>query len=301
VIAIFISSQEEEIVRRSRDDFGMKIIVKLTKDFIGLLNICGTYVAVRWFLKIICNLKSIVNLGNLQPADRAMGSGPFKINLRRYGCQFMISGPQAISGIREMYVRDIYLRDGWLKIKPGDTVLDLGANMGNFCNLSLAVDKNVHVVALEPSRYFNKIFYESIGLNSGFLERTTLIRGFIGQIDQKQKEIILRDENYTSAEWLSEEEIIRRADLKCVDFLKCDIEGGEFLLLIQYSKLLAMTKALACEVHAFAGNVSRFIADIKALGFAIGPIQYGPDGSATFLAKRNGGVSEVIDTGGFQI
>ena len=47
-----------------------------------------------------------------------------------------------------------------------------------------------------------------------------------------------------------------------------------------------MTKALAVEVHAFAGDVAKFIADIESCGFIIGPIQHDPDGSATFLAKR---------------
>ena len=70
------------------------------------------------FLKLYANLNSIAKRGDLQSADRAMGNGPFKIILRRYGCSFMISGPQAFSGIREMYVRDVYLRSGWLSIGP---------------------------------------------------------------------------------------------------------------------------------------------------------------------------------------
>ena len=53
------------------------------------------------------------------------------------------------------------------------------------------------------------------------------------------------------------------------------------------SKLLAMTNALACEVHAFAGDVSKFIADIEVCGFEIGPIQLTQDGSAIFLARRS--------------
>lgn len=264
----------------------MTNLVRLLKDFVGLLNICGPAVAAHWLLEIICNLKSIAKRGDLQPADQAMGSGPFKVTLVRYGCKFMISGPQAISGVREMYVRDVYLRDGWLRIKPGDTVLDLGANMGNFTNLALAIESTVRVIAVEPSINLNNAFTESVGLNVGHLSRTSLVRAFLGRPNEKIEAVVSGNENYADAEWITEEQLLERANIQSIDFIKCDIEGGEFGLLTPNSKLLAMTGALACEVHAFAGDVTKFIADVESCGFVIGPVQRDPDGSATFLAKR---------------
>jgi FkbM family methyltransferase len=265
----------------------MKKLLKLGNDFVGLLGVCGPIVAFRWIFQVLFHIREIVDRGDLQAADAAMGEGPFNVTLRKYKCKFNIVGPHATSGIREMYVRDVYLRDGWLSISAGNTVVDLGANMGNFTNLALAIDESVHVIAVEPSKSLNQIFYQSVGLNAGHLDRTVLIRGFLGQVGEKQKEIILNDENYAHAEWLTEEELIRRADLKHIDFLKCDIEGGEFGLLTPNSKLLAMTEALACEVHAFAGDVTKFLFDVESCGFVMGPIQHDPDGSVTFLAKRS--------------
>jgi FkbM family methyltransferase len=265
----------------------MQRLAKLRDDFLGLLSVCGPFVAFRWIFNVLVHIKEIVDTGNLHPADRAMGEGPFNVTIAQYGCTFSIMGLGAISGIREMYVRDVYLRNGWLRINSGDTVLDLGANMGNFSNLALATDANVRVIAVEPSKALNKAFNESVGLNTGHLNRTILIRGFLGQINEKLREVIATDANYRDAEWITEEQLIERAELKRVDFMKCDIEGGEFGLLTPSSKLLAMTKALACEVHAFAGDVTRFLSDIESCGFVIGPIQHDPDGSLTFLAKRS--------------
>lgn len=112
----------------------MKKLVKLGSDFLGLVNICGLSVALRWIVHVLLCVPSILKKGDLQAADKAMGIGPFEVKLKKYNCTFKIMGTGAISGIREMYVRDTYLHDGWLTIKPNDTVLDLGANMGNFTN-----------------------------------------------------------------------------------------------------------------------------------------------------------------------
>lgn len=263
----------------------MKQIMKLPRDFAGLMRICGLSVALRWLIEIFRHAPEIARQKNLQVADIAMGPGPFKIKFKS-GSSFRIKGAGAVSGIREMYVRDVYLRDGWLAIGPGDVVVDLGANMGNFTNLALASDSSVRVVAVEPSKALNELFRASVGLNPGFSDRAMLIRGFVGGAHEKQKELLAGDQNYATAEWMTELELISRGRIDRIDFLKCDIEGGEFGLLGPDSKLLSITKALACEVHAFAGDVAGFIRGIEHCGFVIGPIQRDPDGSATFLAKR---------------
>lgn len=152
--------------------------------------------------------------------------------------------------------------------------------------MALAFDPTVRVIAVEPSIGLNSVFTHSVDLNAGHLNRTTLVRVFLGQANTKIMAIINDDKNYAGAEWLTEDQLIERANIQSVDFLKCDIEGGEFGLLNTSSKLLAMTKALAIEVHAFAGDPSRFMADIESCGFMIGPADWAPDGSVTFLAKR---------------
>ncbi len=215
-----------------------------------------------------------------------MGSGPFTVKYQKNVVSFKIRGPQAVSGIREMYVRDTYLCGGLLQIADGYTVLDLGSNMGNFTNLALAHGKNIRVVAVEPNAYSNRVFTKSVGLNQGFLERTTLIRAFVGLMANKQENLVSKDGNYGGAPWISEDQLIEKAKLNSVDFLKCDIEGGEFDLLGRNSKLLTMTRLLAIEIHSFAGDVNYFIDELKACGFSILKITWDPDGSCTALAEK---------------
>lgn len=259
---------------------------RLVGDYFGLIQVCGIYVASKWFFFVLFNFRAILNSGNLQSADRAMGSGPFDVTLKRYRRRFKVGGEEAFSGIREMYVRNVYLKNDWLTIKPNDTVVDLGANMGNFTNMALAIDPSIKVIAVEPNIFSNAVFNKSVGLNPSHLARVMLIRAFLGKTNSKISVVIDRDANYSGVEWLSEQELIDRANIQSIDFLKCDIEGGEFGLLTKDSKLLAKTKSLAVEVHAFAGDVSKFIADIESVGFIIGPVQVDPDGTSTFLAKK---------------
>src|SRR6202007_75251 len=140
---------------------------------------------------------------------------------------FKIAGPCCINGIREMYVRDVYLRGGWLNFDQNDTVLDLSANMGNFTNMALAIEPTVKVIAVEPNIVLNEVFERSVGLNPGHLTRTTLIRAILGD----PCDTIDGDADYVGAAQLTEGQLLERINLPRIDFIKCDIEGGEFKLL----------------------------------------------------------------------
>ena len=122
-------------------------------------------------------------------------------------------------------------------------------------------------------------------VNDGFAERVRVVQAFLGHASITQLNLS-DDPSYAGISWMTEEELLEATNLKCVDFLKCDIEGGEFGLLHQESALLRMTRKLAIEVHAFAGNVQTFIHMLKEVGFTVRHIQPDPDGTATVLARR---------------
>lgn len=264
----------------------IRFVEIILRDFFGLWRICGGFLAIRWLILIPLNAVPIFRRGDLQPADQALGAGPFHIKIAHINSKFWIKGPSAISGIREMYVRDAYLHNGTLSIADGDTVLDLGANMGNFTNLALAHGRNVRVVAVEPNRVSNSVFHSSLKMNEGFSSRASLVRTFVGLVGNKQELLIASDDAYQGATWMSEGELLSKENLDVIDFLKCDIEGGEFDLLDGNSKLLAMTKSLAIEVHSFAGDVDSFLENIEASGFDILSKKWDPDGTCTALARR---------------
>lgn len=264
----------------------MNVIKKVVNDLIGLYKVLGALYAMKWLGALAANNMEIIKKKNLQAADQRMGKGPFKVKFSD-SVMFWITGSGAFSGIREMYVRDVYLRRGVLEIENGDIVVDLGSNMGNFTNLALAHGPSVRVVAVEPNSELNRAWKESIHLNKGFAERADLIRAFVGDMGDLQQNL-LHDPRYADARWLSENEFIAASKINHINFLKCDIEGGEFGLLMPGSKILSMTQKIAIEVHQFAGDVDAFLGMLSAEGFSIKYIQRDPDGSVIALGSAKG-------------
>jgi len=252
----------------------------------GIAKACGVQTAACWLAAILLSLPAILRRRDLQPADRLMGPGPFTVHFPGLPRPFRIKGPGALSGIREMYVRDCYLGHGVLAIHDGDVVVDLGANMGNFTNLALAHGSRVKVVAVEPNRENNALFRESLRCNAGHEDRATLLQAFIGNRTPVQTRISEDGEICAGARWLSTEEFLDECGLRHIDFLKCDIEGSEFSLLAAGSPLLAMTNSLAAEVHAWGGDPHGFIRTLENEGFRILAERWETGGSVTVLAKR---------------
>ena len=259
----------------------MSAIWKLPTDFAGLCRVCGLTVALRWLWCIAVSVPQILRSHNLQPADRAMGSGPFLA--KRGGVRAYLEGEDVISSIREMWVRDSYLKEDFLAISPGDSVVDLGANRGRFTMLALAHGSGVRVVAVEPGQDFVECLLRTAGRN-GWEDRVHVVRALLGGKSAAQ-ESMLQQTRYAGVRFMEQAEFIEHEGIERIDFLKCDIEGSEFELLTPDSPLLDITRQLAIEIHADAGDPNVFLEMLKGEGFEIGPVQW-DGGSCVALAKR---------------
>ena len=257
----------------------LRIIVH---DARGIAETCGWRVAVRWLWCILLTSPECRRARNLQPADRRMGNGPFTVV--RQGARAKLVGNQVFSGIREIWVRDVYLRNNYLQIPPGSLVVDLGANLGNFTNLALAQHGDVRVIAVEPSRGLSNAIRESLRVN-GWADRVSVKRAFIG-VKTRVQERVATDPEYRDAEYLAESAFLEEFDIRRVDFLKCDIEGSEFFLLEPGSKLLSITQQLAIEIHPTGGSVKSFLSFLRSSGFEIGSIVEDGTGCCIALCKR---------------
>lgn len=263
----------------------MKNIKKFISDLVAINKVLGPLFLIKFILKTLSSFSTIIKYKSLQVVDLKMGSGPFNIKYNQ-NVSFWIQGNGIFSGIREMFLRDVYFKKGLLKIKDNDIVVDLGANIGNFSNLALAHGPNVKVFAVEPSKTLNKHFIQSLSLNNGFLNRFTLISAFFGSKIESILNKVKGDPDYTNIEFISEIELLNKIGVHKIDFLKCDIEGGEFFLIEKESILLDITKSIAIEVHAFAGDVYNFINEIELRNFKIIDLDFYKDGSCIILAQK---------------
>jgi FkbM family methyltransferase len=242
-----------------------EVLGKIASDFAGLRRVCGWGVALRWVFKILTNFGECKRTRGLQPADRAMGDGPFESH---YGsARAKMFGAQVISGIREIWVRDLYLSHGFLTIPPDAHVIDLGANMGNFTMLALAHGPGVRVVSVEPTEWGRKKIVKQLEVN-GWSDRVQICPNFLGGETDEQRR--LRANNETpDARFMSEEEFIQAYRIDRIDLIKCDIEGSEFALITPQSRLLKMARQFAAEVHIAGGDLDGFIAMLQSEGFEV--------------------------------
>ena len=212
-----------------------------------------------------------------------MGDGPFPV--ARGTARAELRGPQVFSGVREIWVRDVYLKDDFLQISRGALVVDFGANVGNFTNLALAQHKDVRIVAIEPSLSLSQSLQASVNGN-GWLARVAVKRAFVGTSTTVQASVAANPD-YSGAPFLTEEQFLDEFKIDHVDFLKCDIEGSEFFLLEPKSRLLSITRNLAIEIHAWGGSVARFLDHLRSVGFEIGPVTYESEGTCIALCRRS--------------
>jgi FkbM family methyltransferase len=261
----------------------LNYLKSISRDAMGISRACGPLVAIRWLLCIGVTLPECLRTGNLQPADRRMGDGPFAVT-RGAACAQLI-GRQVFSGIREIWVRDVYLRNDYLEISKGALVVDLGANLGNFTNLALAQHPDVRVIAVEPSLTLSESLRSSVAHN-GWTDRTSIIRAFVGATTEVQAKVA-DSPDYMGAPSLTENGFLDEFGITHIDFLKCDIEGSEFFMLERGSRILAITQNLAIEVHVWGGPVPAFLDRVEKAGFEIGSIQKDPSGTCIALCKKS--------------
>jgi FkbM family methyltransferase len=237
---------------------------KLISDFKGIARVCGIGTALRWLACVVVTLPSALKTRNLLAADRLMGTGPFRVQ-HAIG-NAILTGDSAFSGLREIWVRDVYAAGGFLRIPDHGIVVDLGANMGNFSAQALAANATARLIAIEPSAPLGAKWVTTMAAN-GFQDRAQLCRAFIGIFTDKQRRDFDNDPAYGDAPTINEDEFLRRYAIDHIDFLKCDIEGSEFFMTERGSRLLDIADRVAIELHDFGGDPQHFLDTLEAKGF----------------------------------
>jgi len=243
---------------------GLDMLRKLVSDFRGIARVCGIGPALRWLGCVALTMPANLKTRNLLAADLKMGNGPFAVH-HKVGDAKLV-GEYAFSGLREIWVRDVYARDGFVQIPDHGTVVDLGANMGNFSAMALAASPTARLIAVEPSTGHAAKWRETMRVN-GFTDRAELCQAFVGTFTDVQRADFAADPAYAAAPIMSEREFLDRYRIDRIDFLKCDIEGSEFFMMEPGSTILDIAQRIAIEVHDFGGDVPAFLANLKARGF----------------------------------
>jgi FkbM family methyltransferase len=235
----------------------------IAADFWGLCRVCGPVVAFRWLLAIATNFSACKKRNDLQPADGAMGDGPFAVKLG--GARALLGGSSVLTGIREIWVRDPYLAN-FLTISPDAKVLDLGTNMGVFTALALGHGPNVRVFSVEADPAECLRLRRTIADNRA-QSRVEVINAFVGGSMSFQSDLKSKD-RASQVPTISVPELLSRIGPN-LDFIKCDIEGSEYALLADPDPIFAHASQVSMELHPDLGDADAAIKRLKELGFEV--------------------------------
>jgi FkbM family methyltransferase len=147
--------------------------VRIGYSTLPLISLCELKTQDRWDLESRCRaLTNPTYLGNQTAICRVLGNYKLYVDTDDTG----FSSHVLLDGYWEMWLTIFFAR----LIKPGMTIIDVGANFGYYTLLFGAlVEDNGHVYAVEPNPQVVARLRRSVDLN-GLAKRTTIVEAAAG-------------------------------------------------------------------------------------------------------------------------
>lgn len=246
----------------------MKSVKRFVRETRAVLDMAGPQVTARWLLGAGRHAHTILSDGNLKTADVDLARSS-DLSLRVLGQTLTIPG-DLFGGAREMYAKGVYFAVPGLSIRPGDVVVDLGANRGLFTLLAKKLGAR-KVLAVEAQSGFIPLIQDLLQKN-GCASGAIVVWNLLGQHTG-----LLFDPAAQAAasHWQgtppvrSMRELIHTHGIDRIDFLKVDIEGSEFDLFAQAGDWLPKVDRLAMEIHSKFGRADSIAQTLLSEGFRV--------------------------------
>lgn len=159
--------------------------------------------------------------------------------------------PEFFFNVRqELFVRNIYQK--LFSVEKGDIVVDIGASCGPFSYM-IQEKQPAHVYSLEPQ----EDLYNTMIKNLNFQNYTCINKGIASKDDmitfENIYEPLTKCKVWEKAKaWgITLKTLIKEYDIKKIDFLKIDCEGGEYDFFTEENMpwILKNVKKIAAEIH----------------------------------------------------
>lgn len=225
----------------------------------------------RYLLAVLANLKSVVKWRRLHLAERDAHRFIDRITLE-YREDSVVIPVQEMDQILEAHgindhaslelVRELFLFDEYLwnfsRDFRADTVLDIGSNRGFFLLCAAKSLKARRIVRVEPQALLSEVWpllFQANGL------APDLVSEYVGFCSS--------DDAATPVPRFSIPTIMREQGLRQIDFLKMDIEGGEFDVFSKNVDWLDHCDNISMEIHRFCGDVTFIPPLLESRGFDV--------------------------------
>lgn len=175
-------------------------------------------------------------------------------------------------------------------LKPGDTVLDVGANAGLYSIIaSKIVGEEGHIYAFEPGEVELSLLAENIALNqsSNIQVVDKAVGNYVGEVNlgisddgamnslRVTQHSMQNIKQWTSVQITTLDEFIKHSSIAKVDFIKIDVEGAEYLVLegakevLTNNKLTILFESSNVTSAAFEESISDIIQYVQRIGFSV--------------------------------
>jgi len=218
----------------------------------------------RWLGGLLSNIPTILKKKSLGIVDEVFGES-FVVNWAGKRLRFDNLG---FGVVREIYGHCCYVQPG--ELKNARNILDLGANGGAFSIFALAEAPQAKIHAVEAQMLMSEALSHNAQQNK-YSERLTIETAVVGGFhnDWTQKERI-KNPNLQIFDISSYMERVESCD-----FLKCDVEGGEFSLFQGDLDWTQVVKSMAIEYHPGCGAVDELENKLCDLGFHVRRADHG--------------------------
>ncbi|MBF0333891.1 MAG: FkbM family methyltransferase [Alphaproteobacteria bacterium] len=241
----------------------MSQIHRLFRELRGLWPLLSWFDWALYLVNLVVALPACLRRRTLAPADSRMNRD---IVCRVNGRDIVVpvgriatliapfDSTPTFGGLREMYASNVYLR----AFRPGmaiDVALDLGANRGLFSLLAIKAHGARLAIGVEPLEGYDAV--------------ADLLRHVNGVAPAAMPRVVARAASSAGAGAVTVAELMARWNLEWIDLLKCDIEGGEFDVLLVDSGFLAKVGNIAMELHPEAGSCPDIVDALTRSGFTV--------------------------------
>jgi FkbM family methyltransferase len=229
---------------------------------INTLRVLGLVNYIILLINTILKMKKIIQQKKLIPIDNTFKKISLKLNKNKFFINIekinnLCQEKDTFGLIREIFFRNVYLKDLNQEDFKKTICIDLGSNKGIFSVIASKTFK--FVICVDFQKKFNKCIDEIMSSNNQ--KNYEIINGVMGNLEFPE----ISNKSALNQRILNLNELIINKTNGEKIFLKIDIEGGEFKLFDEID--LKLVDIIVMEVHIYLEEIQHHydINDLKKI------------------------------------